>query len=241
MRVLLAVVLLPMLIAAGCATVSHGARVVDDGPLVAAGPRCQGSACTCREVDAFGATVGEASSDLSDVNASTEGVVARGRKRFEMRTGRGSDTVRITVEGRGTLTKPSEPVTAMCGYIDLPAGNHRVHVHVEGGPSEGGASPKILFYEHGERARSWYATFGITCGEAGPCTDADLHDRMAELSRAHGLFDRCGSTKVRDIHWDSHKGADARVTSMDLDFTLQVYDFQPRFARGGACKGLAPE
>ncbi|MEO6954807.1 MAG: hypothetical protein ABI321_23605 [Polyangia bacterium] len=234
---LLALVLGSLAPWAGCATVPHNARIVDDRPLVTAGSRCQGSTCTCREVDAFGATVGEAPSDPSDVNASTEGAVAKGQKRYELRTGRGSDTVDITIEGRGTLHKSAEPVTPVCGYIDLPPGNHRVHVHVEGDPSVGGASPKILFYEHGERAKSWYATFGITCGETGPCTDGDLHERMAHLERSHGLFDRCGSTKVRDIHWDSHKGADERVTSMDLDFTLQIYDFAPRFARGGTCKG----
>lgn len=237
MRTLLSALVLGCLASwAGCATVPRNGRApLQEGPLVAAGARCQGATCACREVDAFGATVGE------DPTVSAEGAVATGQKRYELRTGRGSDKVDITVEGRGTLHKPSEPITPACGYIDLPPGDHRVHVHIEGGPSEGGASPKVLFYEHGERTKSWYATFGITCGETGPCTDGDLRERMAALGSAHGLFDRCGSTKVRDLHWDAHKGADERVTSMDLDFTLQVYDFATRFARGGACKGPSAE
>jgi hypothetical protein len=237
------IALVPLLYLLGCATAPKGPPpVVDPRPLVTAGPRCQGEACACREVDAYGSTVGEtteSSGSSADTKPSPEGAIAG--KRFELRTGRGSDDVRITVEGRGTLTKPSEPINAACGYIDLPPGKHRVHVAIKGGASEGGASPKLLIYEYAARTRSWYATFGITCGETGPCTQVDVAERMKALEARHGLFDPCGSTKIRELRWTSTKGPDQRVTTMDLDFTLDVYKFEPRFPRGGACKGPLPE
>lgn len=215
-----------------CATAPKGPpSVVDARPLVAAGPRCHGASCTCRDVDAYGVSVGD----------TAEGTVAAGQKRFELRTGRGKDDVRITVEDRGTLHKPSEPIAAACGYIELPPGKHRVHVSVKGADSEGGASPKLLVYEYGQKTGSWYATFGITCGETAPCTEADLRTEMESLQQRHGLFDPCGSTKIHDLRWSSTKGADQRVQTVDLDFTLDVYQFEPRFPRGGRCKGPSPE
>src|SRR5207253_647853 len=123
--------------------------------------------------------------------------------------------VRITVEGRGTLHKPSETIESTCGYVDLPPGEHRVHVRVKAGPGEGGASPRLLVYEYGEKTGSWYATFGLACNDAGPCTRADLQERIAALAPAHGLFDKCGSVRVTNVKWDADKAPDERLTALD--------------------------
>ena len=224
---------------AGCA--AHGAAsakpagaraaLVDDRPLIVVGPRCSGAACTCREVDAVGRTLG----------STAEGDVPDGIKRFELRTARGPDDVQITVEGRGTLHKDASTIESTCGYVDLPPGEHRVRLRVKAGAGEGGTSPRILVYEHGEKTQSWYGSFGLSCGDASPCTHGELEDRVAALAKAHGLFDPCGSVKVTGVKWDAEKAADERVTSVDLELTLHVYRFTPRFPRGGVCKGPSPE
>ncbi len=220
---------------------SRSAALVDDRPLVVAGPRCVGAACRCRAVDARGFSLEEPASASANTAASPEVPIADGMKRFELRTARGSDEVQITVEGRGTLHKPSETIESTCGYVDLPPGEHRVRLRVNAGPGEGGTSPRMLIYEYGDKTHSWYASFGLACNDQGPCTRADMQDRIAELARAHGLFDHCGSVKVTDIHWEADKAPDERVTSLDLELTLKVYKFSPRFPRGGACKGLNAE
>lgn len=226
---------------ASCATTTGGGgaavkasrgHLEDPRPLVTVGPRCSGGSCTCRQVDDQGNSL---------AGAEAEAPPAEGMKRFELRTGRGPDDVQITLEGRGTLHKAHEPLEAACGYVDLPPGEHRLRVRVKANPSEGGASPKVLVYEHGERTGSWYGSFGLSCGETGPCTHGELEERIAKLARARGLFDPCGSVKIGGIKWDAEKAADERVTSLDLELVLKVYKFPPRFPRGGACKGPSPE
>ena len=64
-------------------------------PLPGVGARCRGGMCECREVDAAGRGQPETDEETSPVPA--------GHKRYELRTGRGDDTMRITVEGVGTF------------------------------------------------------------------------------------------------------------------------------------------
>ena len=223
------------------ATESDERPIVDERPLQAAGARCQGPACQCRPVDAYGKTEG-----MADVNASAvpaEGAIAEGMKRFELRTGRGSDQVQITVENRGALRKSGAvgTVEPVCGYVDLPPGKHRLHAHVAPGAGETAVSPKLLVYELGAQTGSWYASFGLSCGDASECTLDELSDKMKSLHRKRGLFDPCGSVKVRATHWNAAKAADQRVTSFDLDLVLEVYRFAPRLPRGSACTKHAHE
>jgi hypothetical protein len=214
----------------GTAVQHKSAALVDDRPLVTAGPRCSGRVCRCREVDPNGATRG----------ADDEGAPAEGQKRFELRTGRGGDDVQVTVEGRGTLHKSADSADVACGYIDLPPGEHRVRLRVQAPPGQG-ATPRLLIYERGEQTHSWYGTFATACGTGAVCTRAELDDRLAELRKPRGLFDPCGSVKVGGIHYDvAHDGED-RITTLDLEFTLKVYAFSPRFPHGGKCKGLSAE
>jgi hypothetical protein len=206
------------------------AQLVDDRPLVGAGARCQGAACRCREVDAQGQTVG---GDPGDAPAA-------GMKRFELRTGKGPDEVQITVEGRGTLHKEAGNVDVACGYVDLPAGEHRVRLRVKA-PTGQGSSPRLLIYERGDKTGSWYHTFAMACGTGAACNRPELEDRLAELIKPRGLFDACGSVKIKDLKYTSERDAEDRITPLDLSFDLKVYDFEPRFPHGGKCKGLAGE
>ncbi|MGZ3427998.1 MAG: hypothetical protein ACXVCV_15190, partial [Polyangia bacterium] len=91
---------LMMVLAAACASGGHGKTELaavpppsSSGPLVTAGPRCNGSTCTCRAIDDFGRPTGEGSRN--------EGDVAAGMKRFEFRTGRGFEKMTVTIDGKG--------------------------------------------------------------------------------------------------------------------------------------------
>jgi len=222
-------------LAGGCG----GGRAAQRGPhderpslsrLLTVGPRCQDGPCRCREVDANGATVG----------AANEGASAEGQKRFELRTGRGADDVQITVQARGLLHKSGDTVEATCGYIDLPPGEHRVHLRVKA-PAGQVAAPRMFIYEYGAQTNAWYGSFALSCGGNTTCTREELADRMAELQRPHGIFDPCGSVKVSGLRYDAQRDAEDRVTELDLDLTLKVYPFSPRFPPGGKCKGLSAE
>jgi hypothetical protein len=218
----------------GTAVSTPKALLVDDRSIVTAGPRCTGGACRCREVGPDGATVGDASEDAKDA-------APEGQKRFELRTGRGADDVTVTVEGRGTLHKGSDTVDSACGYVDLPPGEHRVRVRIKA-PAGHIASPRLLIYEHGEETHSWYSTFAMACGTGAPCTRDELTDRMNELKKPRGLFDACGSVKVGGIRYDSQRDAEDRTTELDLQVTLKVYPFAPRFPHGAPkCKGPSAE
>lgn len=227
----------------GCASAPHtndaetdvAPPLVDDRPLQSAGSRCQGGQCQCRPVDAYGKTEGAERTDPSQVAA--EGPIAEGMKRFEIRTGRGSDKVQVTVEGHGTMTKSgaSGEVEPTCGYVDLAPGKHRLRVHVTPGAGQTAITPKLLVYELGRQTGSWYATFGVTCGESQGCTLDALKDEMKGLRRPRGLFDPCGSVKVHPTHWHARKSPEHGLTDFDLDLMLEVYRFEPKTPRGGAC------
>jgi hypothetical protein len=203
-------------------------NLADDRPLVGAGARCSGASCTCRQVDASGNTIAE---------DTTSDEAPAGTKRFELRTGRGSDEVKVTVEGRGTLHKASDSIDMACGYVDLPPGEHRVRLRVKAAAGQP-ATPRLLIYERGAATKSWYHSFEMTCGSGATCNRPELEDRLAELRKPRGLFDPCGSVKVKGLKHDSQRDAEDRITELDLEFTLKVYDFEPRFKRGGQCKGL---
>src|SRR4051812_32284783 len=99
--------------------VSDTSEIVESiAPFPGVGARCHGQGqelCTCREVDMFGHGV----SPDGDVESSPP---PEGHKRYELRTGRGDDTMRITIEGVGTFVKSGPTPDARCIYVDLPAG-----------------------------------------------------------------------------------------------------------------------
>ena len=139
--------------------------------LPGSSPRCQGGLCQCREIDASGR--GNAETDAESAPP------APGFKRFELRTGRGDDTMRITIEGVGTFVKSGANPEARCIYVDLPAGAHRVRYHITAAhptvaplllyiASELPASdePRVIVYQSAPMARSrvpriWRGTSSI--------------------------------------------------------------------------------
>jgi hypothetical protein len=207
-------------------------------PIVTAGTRCAGGSCVCRQVDAVGEP-GESPRD--------EGAPASGQKRFEVRTGRGLDAVDIEVEGRGVLSKSTAVPDPACAYIDLPPGKYKVVVRARVSNPSVGMEPALFIDEYGERHKSWYHTFQFRCGgKQGPCSEDDMREVIAAGQKiARGLYDPCGSTKVRGLRYDGKRVDEpgtARLSELTVELTLDVYPFEPRFPHGAPkCHGVSPE
>jgi hypothetical protein len=223
---------IPMLLglaACGPRVASHGFSAIDSAPMQLVGERCRDGACTCRPVDNLGR------GDRTD-----EGTVAAGEKRFELRTGRGLDELTVTVEGRGTFTKPVDGAAGACAYLDLPPGKHHVRLRVRAAKPEEGMVPALLLNEYSTRTHDWYDTFRFKCGEPDACTKDDVEawgQRQEKVAR--GILDPCGSTSVEQVRWQVEHSPEVRVLDLTLDFVLHVYQFTPRFRHGGECRGLA--
>jgi hypothetical protein len=197
---------------------------------LAAGARCTGATCTCREVEDTG---------RPSRRGEDEGAIAEGKKRFELRTGRGLDKLTITVEGQGSLSKNLTLVDPSCGYIDLPPGRHHVRVHVEAKDAQAGIAPRVFINEYGAHTHDWYDTFQFACGDPNPCFKADVEQWLGEAAtRDRGIYDPCGSTRVEDVRWGVSHSPEQRLEDLELELTLHVYKFEPRFAHGSTCKGL---
>lgn len=204
-----------------------------DGPLVTAGPRCNGLSCTCRAVDDYGRTNGD---DRRD-----EAPIAAGQKRFEFRTGRGFDKMTVTIDSRGTLNKDVALAEPSCGYVDLLPGRHAVRVRVEAKDKVQGIHPRLLVNEYGRETKDWYGTFAFSCGAAQPCIKDDMKAFLDDV-RAHdrGIFDKCGSTRIENVRWSVEHSPEQTLEDLTLDFVLHVYKFDPRFPHGTAtCKGIS--
>jgi hypothetical protein len=215
----------------GCAATggSHPGSVAASSPMQMAGDRCHGEQCLCRAVDM-----------VNRGGPSNEQAVAEGQKRFEIRTGRGLDPMEITINGKGTLKKPAERPDGVCGYVDLPPGKHRVHVHARASSEDAGMVPALWINEWGARTHDWYDTFQFKCGGNEPCNKDHLAQwGESEGKRPRGIFDPCGSVRVENLHWDLSHSPDVKVQELDLDFVLEVYKFEPRFPHAAkTCKGL---
>ncbi|MBL9042149.1 MAG: hypothetical protein JNM83_11135 [Myxococcales bacterium] len=202
--------------------------------LPGSSPRCQGGLCQCREIDASGR--GNAETDAESAPP------APGFKRFELRTGRGDDTMRITIEGVGTFVKSGANPEARCIYVDLPAGAHRVRYHITAANPTQGAEPRLRISEYGEKFKRWYRTFGFRCTDGSqPCTKDLARDEFDRLAKqTDGKFDPCGSTKVQGLRFSTDREADAAVGDFNLQLVLNTYKFTPRFAPDTPnCKGLS--
>ena len=197
--------------------------------------RCQNGLCACREVDGNGR--GSAETDVETAPP------AAGYKRFELRTGRGDDTMRITIEGVGTFVKIGPSPEARCIYVDLKPGAYRVRYHVTAANPTQGAEPRLRISEYGEKWKRWYRTFGFRCTDGSqPCSKDLAKDEFERLTKqSDGKFDPCGSTKVQGMRFSTDREADASVGDFNLQLVLSVYKFAPRFAPDTAnCKGLSP-
>lgn len=205
-----------------------------------AGARCRGGGkgpelCACREVDQFGHGL----SPDGDVESAPP---PEGYKRFELRTGRGDDTMRITIEGVGTFVKSGPTPDARCIYVDLPPGAFRVRYHVTAVNPSQGAEPRLRISEYSSRFKRWYRTFAFRCTDGSqPCTKDLARDMFEVLTKqSDGKFDPCGSTKVQGLHFATDREPEAAVGDFNLRMTLNIYKFAPRFPPDTArCKGAS--
>jgi hypothetical protein len=229
---------LPLLLLCGCAASSGRAAspspssLSEHQAIATAGPRCRGGLCACRPVDQFGRTVLDSGGE-----GHNEAPIAVGQKRFELRTGRGLDAMEITVAGRGALVKTTESAEPSCAYIDLPPGKHAVHLRVRAARGEEGMAPSLLVHEYGTETQDWYDTLRFSCGDTEACIEPDLADWASKVGSSRGIQDPCGSVKISGVHYRGEHAPNHRMTEVELDFTLNVYKFAPRFPKGGRCKG----
>lgn len=203
--------------------------------LPGVGARCQGAVCACREVDVMGRGAA-AESDLESMPP------AEGMKRFELRTGRGLDLMRITIEGVGTFLKTGPLPEGRCIYVDLPAGAYRVRYHVTAANPMLGAEPRLRISEYSPRFARWYRSFAFRCADGeSACTKnmaADMFEVLAHQS--DGKFDPCGSTKIQGLRFWTDREPEQAVGEFNLQFVLNVYKFAPRFPPDTpTCKGAS--
>lgn len=205
-------------------------------PFPGVGARCKGQGmemCACREVDMYGRGV----SPDGDVETAPP---PEGHKRYELRTGRGDDTMRITIEGVGTFVKSGPTPDARCIYVDLPAGAFRVRYHVTAVNPSQGAEPRLRISEYSPRWKRWYRSFAFRCTDGSqPCTKDLAADMFAVLlKQSDGKFDPCGSTKVQGLRFWTDREPESAVGDFNLQLVLNIYKFAPRFPPDTVrCKG----
>lgn len=223
-----------VLLMAACAPSSPSAR--PSGKSIAvAGTRCSGGKCTCRRLDDLGEPMDAANFD--------EGAPPDGYKRFEIRTGRGENPISIAVDPVGELKKAADSPEPACAYVDLAPGKHTVRVHAEAVNPELGQEPAFFLYEHSPEQHSWYHTFAFRCGGGNDmCQLGHMEQWLGEAQKAdRGIWDKCGSTRVILPRWEAERQVGTKLASLDVEVTLDVYKFKPRFPHGAkTCKGLAP-
>ena len=189
---------------------------VTRGTLV--GPLCQGGdvKCTCREPG-------------QDIGAPEPG-----HKRFEIRLGPTGDALWLMVDDM-VLYKSHERAEE-CFYIDLRPGRHALRLRAEG---ERGFAARAVVAEQapppaGEAAPGWYDTFIFDCGTPGYCSMAALDEWHAWVQSRRGrVYDPCGSTKVRELRWQTGRVPDRQhPDALQLDLVLDVYQFTPAHGPG---------
>jgi len=192
---------------------------------VLAGALCDDNRCTCRGETADG---GVGVPDTKD------------KKRYEIRLGSPHD-LWVTINKTTVLYKNPERAEA-CFYVDLPTGAQEVELRAS---SPDGVSAALQIHELGTKTKSWYDTFKFSCGHPGVCSFNDLDAAKAELMKApkKGVFDRCGSVKIKGVIWDHGKSPDQEhPNELAVRLTLGIYKYEPWQAHGDNCdkKGKPP-
>jgi hypothetical protein len=190
-----------------------------------AGPACQNGHCTCRN---------EGAKDDAGV-----GVPGDGRKRFEIRLASAQD---LWVTVRDTVLYKSPERAEECFYVDLPSGDQPIELRAS---NPNGVSAEMTIHELGTKTKSWYDTFKFSCGHPGVCSFNDLDAAKTELMNApkKGVYDRCGSVKIKGVMWDHGKPPDGlHPTELVVRLTLGIYKYEPWQAHGDNCekKGKPP-
>ncbi len=214
---------LPLVLAAACGGSKQKVTAVEIDPLpdpttvgVLSGPLCSTQACMCRAEGAAadgGAGVPEAE-DL---------------KRYEFRVGPVENALWVMVDDM-VLYKSDEHAQD-CFYVDLPKGQHQVTLRAQ---RSGGLSAKLAISEYAPGVESWYETFRFECGVGGTCSNDELHDWRDSLEKyQRNLHDPCGSTKIKQVGWDSGRAPDqTHPVDLQLELTMEIYKFPPELAHG---------
>lgn len=135
----------------------------------------------------------------------------------------------------GVLYKSAEQAEN-CFYLDLSPGTTAFELR---GSNPDGVSAKINVSELGATTKSWYDTFEFNCGMPGVCSfDAlDLMKSQGEATRRN-LRDKCGSTKIKGVSWDTGSAADQQHPSeLAVRFTLDIYKHAPTKPHGDTACG----
>ncbi|HEY4238631.1 MAG TPA: hypothetical protein VGM88_02405 [Kofleriaceae bacterium] len=149
-------------------------------------------------------------------------------KRFEIRL-TSPQPLWLTYHG-GQLYKSAERAED-CFYVDLPAGSVPMEMRASN-PS--GVSAKVTISELGTKTKSWYETYSFNCGSPGVCSfdDLDAAKREWEATKRN-LHDKCGSTKVKSVSWDTGHAADQlHPSELAVRFSLDIYKHEPTKPHG---------
>jgi hypothetical protein len=172
-----------------------------------AGPLCSGQACTCM------------------TSPEEAGAPGPGLKRFELRLGPTPHDLWATLPGAVLYKSAERP--EMCFYVDLAPGQHQIEMRAS---QSTGVSAAIAISEIGTKTKSAYGTFRFSCGSpGGVCSFEELDGKKAEYKGvAKNTHDACGSTKVKELVWDTGRSPDQQVPSeLAMRMTLHVYKFEP--------------
>lgn len=202
------------------AACSGGNQQISISPLPAkqstgtfAGPLCAGEGtCKCRDLSAAGdggAGVPEAGSPL---------------KRYEFRL---QSAQELWASVRGSVMYKSPEKAEDCWYVDLPSGEQDVELRAS---DKNGVSAAWTIRELGTQTKSWYDTFAFNCGAPGVCSFADLDNIKGDLmgSVKNRVRDRCGSTKIKGITWDTGRAPDdLHPSELSVHLHLEIYKRAP--------------
>jgi hypothetical protein len=189
-----------------------------------AGPLCEGMEvqCQCRAPATEDAPTG-----------GSAGEPEPGFKRYEIRLGPTEDELWATI-GDMVFYKTRERGEE-CFYVDLRPGKHPVSLRAKAAQ---GFAARMTIAEQG--ARGWYDTFLFDCSTPNRCAMADLHDWDEAIRARKGeIHDPCGSTKIRDVRWQTGRLPDRlHPDELQLDLVLDIYRFTPEHGPGdAACAG----
>jgi hypothetical protein len=188
---------------------------------VFAGPLCSGDHCTCRDANAAG-----------DGGAGVPADPAR--KRFEVKLS--SPQALWATVGTTRMYKSAER-TEMCFYVDLPAGETPVELRAS---DSNGAAGAWQIHELGTKTKSYYDTYSFNCGMPGVCSFEELDQaKSASAGLAHkGIYDLCGSTKIKALTWDTGKSPDQNhPNELLVRLHLDVYKYAPWKQHGDSTCG----
>jgi hypothetical protein len=171
-----------------------------------AGPLCSGQSCTCM------------------TSPADAGAPEGGLKRFEIRLGPTPHDLWATLAGRVLYKSAERP--EMCFYVDLAPGQHPLELRAS---QSTGVSAAVAISELGGKTKSVYRTFRFSCGSpGGVCSFDELDGKKAEYRVAKNIHDACGSTKVKEVVWDTGRSPDQLVPSeLAMRMVLHVYKFEP--------------